>query len=168
METVTDILIRVASGCGLHCATCTLYIGTTEEPKRLEIISSRLNVPVEELECNGCKSDKRSMYCQSCNFLKCLAEHNLDYCGQCVDYPCTELVKFKADRPHRKDLWVDMHNLLVKGIDEWNKEVLQKYTCPVCGTINSAYDLACRKCSNLPSSNFVRKNNKEIINSLKH
>lgn len=44
-----------------------------------------------------------------------------------------------------------------------DKEMLEHYACPQCGTINSAYDMACRKCGNTPSCNYVEANREEII-----
>ncbi|HEY9124052.1 MAG TPA: hypothetical protein PK252_04000 [Bacteroidales bacterium] len=35
-------LIQVAAGCGLHCGACSLYIGSTEAPERLRILSERM------------------------------------------------------------------------------------------------------------------------------
>ncbi|MCK9616439.1 MAG: DUF3795 domain-containing protein [Lentimicrobiaceae bacterium] len=167
METKTNAqLIKISSACGLHCQVCSIYIGTREDMKRLEFISSRMNVPVEVMKCNGCRSEKRAGHCQQCSFLKCIAEKNIDYCGQCDEYPCETLEKFKQERPHRMDLYSDTACLLSRGIEIWNKEVLAKYTCSKCGTINSAYDIACRHCGERPSSAYVAKYEKEILAAL--
>ena len=49
---------KLAAVCGLFCPACTIYIGTTEEPARLEASAQRMNRPVEDLQCNGCPRKK--------------------------------------------------------------------------------------------------------------
>lgn len=166
METNTAQLKRISSACGLNCLVCSVYIGTHEESKRLESISAKMNKTVEEMRCNGCRSEKRSGYCQQCSFLKCIESKNIDYCGQCNEYPCEALKIFQKERPHRMDLYSDMECLLTKGIEVWNEEVLAKYTCKNCGAINSAYDIVCRHCGKKPSSAYLAKYEKEILAAL--
>ena len=38
---------KLAAVCGLFCPACTVYIGTTEEPARLEVMAQRMQRPVE-------------------------------------------------------------------------------------------------------------------------
>ncbi|MBN2807810.1 MAG: DUF3795 domain-containing protein [Prolixibacteraceae bacterium] len=159
-------LFKIAAGCGLHCATCTFYIGSTEDRERSEKHAKRFEVPIEAVTCYGCKSEKHSAYCQSCKLIQCLNNKGLDYCGECSEYPCQALKDFKMERPHRNDLFIDMQLLMEKGLDEWNELVRRKYTCPECGTLNSAYDLVCRKCGNKPSSEFVKQNTVAIMKAL--
>ncbi len=40
-----------AAVCGLYCKACTIYIGTREDPARIEALSARFGVPAEELKC---------------------------------------------------------------------------------------------------------------------
>ena len=51
---------KEAAVCGLFCTSCALYIGTKEDPERLEDFAKSFNLPVEDMECEGCRSDKRS------------------------------------------------------------------------------------------------------------
>ena len=122
---------------------------------------------IDQLTCYGCRSEKKSVFCQSCNFIKCLDQKGLEYCGQCSDYPCNELKAFQKERPHRIYLWDDMKCLLEKGIEKWDAEVMDKYKCPTCGTINSTYDLACRKCGQKPSCKYVEANYQQIEAAMK-
>jgi hypothetical protein len=53
------------------------------------------------------------------------------------------------------------------GYKEWLKEIRKRYTCPRCETINSAYDLKCRKCSEKPSCIYVARHGDAVEAYLK-
>ena len=98
--------IRLAAVCGLFCPACTFFIGTKEDPERLKMMAKCLQLPVEELECHGCRSEKLAFYCRKhCKMNKCAAEKGINFCGECPEYPCGELKAFQAEMPHRIELW---------------------------------------------------------------
>ena len=147
---------RLSAVCGLFCPSCTVFIGTNEEPQRLEAIADRFGQPVEAWRCQGCRSEKRSYYCENmCHMATCAAEKGLEFCGECEAYPCEELKKFQAERPHRIELWESQERIAEVGFFQWFEERMAHYSCPDCGTINSAYDLACRACGREPSCRYV-------------
>ena len=55
-----------AAVCGLFCEACTLYIATHEEPERLPALAARWGFPVERMHCDGCRSERRTPYCEAC------------------------------------------------------------------------------------------------------
>ena len=66
---------KLSAVCGLFCPSCTVFIGTKEDPQRLKAIADRFQMPVEEWECEGCRSEKRSYYCKNiCKMAACAAE----------------------------------------------------------------------------------------------
>jgi hypothetical protein len=147
---------RLSAVCGLFCRSCSLFIGTTEDPERLEGIAKRFGQPVEACKCYGCRSEKRSFYCENlCHMAPCAAEKGLEFCGECEAYPCEELKKFQAERPHRIELWESLERIAEVGYAQWFEEKMAHYSCPDCGTINSAYDMACRACGREPSCRYV-------------
>jgi hypothetical protein len=153
---------QFAAVCGLYCPACTLYIGSTEEPERLARTAGRFNVSVEEARCYGCRSDVQSFYCQACEIKKCADERGLEFCALCDEYPCQMLKEFQAQLPHRAELFEDGERIREVGYDQWFEEVRARYTCPSCSAINSAYDLACRKCGNEPGSPFAERHRERI------
>lgn len=155
-----------AAVCGLFCESCSAYIGTKEDPERLEELAGRFNVPVEEVECEGCRSNKRLGYCDDCVMFKCANQKGLDFCGECEDYPCEELGQFQTVLPHRIELWKSLERIKEAGWEKWYEEMLDHYGCPECGAINSAYDPICRKCGSLPSCKYVEENHLEIAERL--
>ena len=153
---------KEAAVCGLFCASCSIYIGTNEDPKRLEGLAKSFDLPVKEMECEGCRSDKRIGYCTDCIMFNCASEKEIEFCGECEEYPCEELKQFQAVLPHRVELWEAQKRIREVGSEKWYAEMLDHYGCPECGAINSAYDLACRKCGSMPSCKYVEVNKEEI------
>ncbi len=158
---------RHAAVCGLFCPACHVFIGTQEDPERLAAMSKRVSRPVEDLHCFGCRSEKRSFFCREiCTMAKCAAAKGIDFCGACAEYPCKELKQFQVLAPHRIELWKSQARIREAGYETWFGEMTEHYSCPRCRTINSAYDLKCRKCGHEPSCEYVRLHKDEIAKHL--
>jgi hypothetical protein len=154
---------KLAAVCGLFCAACTFYIGSTDDRARLETIAKRFNLTAEQMECHGCRSENQGIYCKTrCNFKKCAAAKGIDFCGECWEFPCTELKTFQAQMPHRIELWESHKRIKEAGWEQWYKEMYEHFSCPECQTVNSTYDIACRKCGNTPSCKYVELHRDEI------
>jgi len=148
---------ELAAVCGLFCEACTLYIATKEDPERLKGLAARFQLSEEAVKCYGCRSDKRGPYCAMCKMSSCAAERGIEFCSECEDYPCSELKQFQSERPHRIELWEDLKRIKDTGYKNWLKEIKGNYTCSKCQSINSAYDIKCRKCGEEPSCQYVTK-----------
>jgi hypothetical protein len=154
---------KLAAVCGLFCPSCSLFIASMEDPARLRGISERFGIPPEELECHGCRSDKRGFYCrQHCKMAECAAQRGLDFCGECEEFPCPDLKTFQAQMPHRLELWESQRRICEVGYEMWYLEMIEHYSCQECNTVNSAYDAACRACGATPGSPFVKLHGDEI------
>lgn len=141
--------------CGLYCKACTVYIATREDPARLSMFAAKRGVSPEEMKCDGCRSSRRGAVCRSCEFVSCAEEHGVDFCGACNSYPCEKLENFNRGMPHRIEIWGDNERILAVGPEAWAKEKEARYRCRTCDTMNSAYDLVCRKCGNTPGNDYV-------------
>lgn len=154
---------KLAAVCGLFCPGCSIFIGTKEDPKRLQVLSQRLQRPVEELHCDGCRSERRCFYCETnCKMAHCAAAKGVEFCGACPEYPCEDLKAFQAEMPHRIELWKSQERIKEEGYEKWYAEMIDHFSCPKCRTINSAYDLKCRQCGEEPSCGYVGRHKKEI------
>lgn len=158
----------LAAVCGLYCPACSLFIATMEDPARLKAMAERFQLSEEDVKCYGCRSAKRGPYCQKCKMFSCAAERGIDFCGLCEEYPCADLKQFQAEMPHRIELWDDQKQIRAIGYEQWLKNIRGNYTCPQCGSINSAYDSKCRKCGKEPSCNYVAKHKQAIELYLKN
>lgn len=159
---------KYAAVCGLYCEACSWFIATTEEPERLKRLAAQMNLPEEKCRCYGCRSERRLFYCGECKMSACAARRGIDFCSECGEYPCNDLKKFQAAMPHRIELWDNLERIKSAGYQQWLKEIRKNYTCSQCQTINSTYDLKCRKCGAEPSCNYVAKHTLEIESFLKN
>jgi hypothetical protein len=151
-----------AAVCGLFCDACVLFIACHEQPETLPALAARWNLPVEQMHCDGCRTDRRTPYCGQCIMFKCAAERGHVFCVECNDYPCAELRSFQSQAPHRAKLFESLGRIAEVGADTWRAEVRGRYTCPSCGTLNSAYHLQCRRCGHDPASGFVASHREAI------
>lgn len=157
---------RLVGVCGLFCPTCSLFIGTQEEPERLKRIAERWQVSLEAAKCYGCRSDKRFPYCKTCKMSACALKKGIDFCGECIEYPCEDLKVFQIAMPHRIELWKSQERIKEIGYEKWYEEMIEHYSCPKCRTLNSAYDLKCRNCGGEPSCRYVSLHKQAIIQQL--
>lgn len=158
---------KLAAVCGLFCKSCSMYIGSTEDPERLKSLAKTFGKKPEEVRCEGCRSDVRFFYCQSCKLDKCAASKGIEFCGSCESYPCEDLKEFQAAMPHRIELWKSQERIREAGPEQWYAEMIERYSCPKCGTINSTYDAKCRKCGESPSCAYVGEHKDEIVRQMK-
>ena len=152
-----------AAVCGLFCPACTFYIGTHEDPARLDRLATSFGTSRDMLLCDGCRSDRRLFYCKDCHMSICAAERGYSYCAECPDQPCPQLQTFVAERPHRADIHRDLVRIADIGGEAWIAEATERHSCPDCGAINSAYDLVCRTCGRDPSSPYVEEHRDKIV-----
>lgn len=158
----------LAAVCGLYCGACTLYIASTDDPERLQMLADEFRSTPEDIRCFGCRSGRLGIHCRECRFKSCAEEKGISFCGECAEYPCAELVDFQKQRPHRIELWDDLARVKEVGVEVWIDEKGREYACPQCGTTNSAYDAACRKCGNSPGCAYVAKHQDAIAEFFAH
>ncbi len=163
MKTINSKLV---AACGLNCASCTLYIASTEDNARLKRIADMLGISEADALCYGCRSETRFSGCRDCDFLRCTESKDVLFCSRCNEFPCSQIIEFQKKAVHRLELW-ESFELLKKGdLTEWNELMSFLYSCPECGIINSAYDVSCRKCHHEPGSEFVRRHKDKVVEHL--
>jgi hypothetical protein len=155
-----------AAVCGLCCDVCSIFIGSHEDPKRLALFAARQEWSVEEAYCDGCRAERRTPYCRSCDLFACAERRRHAFCGECEDFPCAELDEFRRERPHRAEIYESLDRIGDVGAEVWMSEARDRYSCPSCGTLNSAYDLRCRACGHEPGSAYVAAHREAIVNRL--
>jgi hypothetical protein len=120
--------------CGLYCGACPKFIGSREG--------------TEENPCCGCKSDRISGWCLTCNLKACAREKGLEFCYQCADYPCENLEGFKtsAEYPYHCEVYEYMKSIETEGKAAWLEKMKIRWSCPACGKEASWWDLTCTQC----------------------
>lgn len=79
--------------CGDNCFAFPRYTAKSEE--ELKVVAElwcRVGwrdkvVSSDEMRCTGCSSHKQCTY----HLVECIAEHNVQKCNQCIDYPCQKI-----------------------------------------------------------------------------
>jgi hypothetical protein len=69
--------------------------------------------------------------------------------------------------PHRIEIIESQNRLKEIDLEQWLIEMKENYSCPQCNTVNSAYDMACRKCGYSPGCKFIIRH-KILINNHLH
>ena len=87
------------SYCGIKCNECPIYISSIKNNYKMkeEIIEKwgyTGKLKVEEIKCDGCKSDTVFKYCEHCYIKKCCLEKKKNACIECHEYICIRLDKF--------------------------------------------------------------------------
>lgn len=156
-----------AAVCGIFCPSCAVYYATQEnDTEKLTNLGKRFGLQLEDMYCDGCRSERKMKYCSECCFIKCADEKQVSFCGECAEYPCEELKKFQVQMPHRAELWKNQDAIKNQGWEKWYSDMREYYACTSCETINGAYDIKCRVCSQTPSNEFVKNNQETIISYL--
>lgn len=163
MASLMEVLEHNGRGyCGLFCDSCSLYIGTTEEPQELERLAAKYHKDVGEVRCLGCRSATQSFSCSKCDIKDCSRQKEIDNCSLCSEYPCKMLSDFKALLPHRNELYESLDLLKKNDLEIWQEKMVSDYSCPSCMTLNSPYTVKCRACGKEPSSLFFKRNEESI------
>lgn len=125
----TDLL----APCGLYCGICGVYMASRDNNQKLkEKLAAAYGVTPEQIDCNGCMSDKKFVYCQACNIRSCVMDKKYEGCHQCNDFPCKFIDNFPVpvgkkvilrSIPARREL----------GTEKWVAEEENRYSCPHCG-----------------------------------
>jgi len=87
----------IMAACGLLCNDCDIYRATDSSELAEGIVNwfkenrgVRLNTA--DIHCKSCRGKRDKHWSPNCWILKCCVdEKKLDYCSQCVEFPCDRL-----------------------------------------------------------------------------
>ena len=145
---------KVVGICGLYCGACPIYLASRENDKEeLRKISESRGIPLEEVYCDGCLSNRLFEACINCRhgFRRCAAEKKITWCFECPDFPCQRLELFKDIHivngiSHHESVIKDLRYMKEWGIKRFVKEQEQKTRCPQCGKRLYWYLKECPMC----------------------
>jgi hypothetical protein len=132
--------------CGLYCGVCGIYMASRDNNRKLkEKLANAYGVTVEQIDCNGCLSDNKFVYCQACKIRDCVMGKNYEGCHQCDDFPCKFIDEFPV--PVGKAVILrsipDWREL---GTEKWVAEEEKRHSCPHCGVLNFRGARRCGSC----------------------
>lgn len=138
IKTMKGFSEKLIAPCGMNCRICIGFLGYTMNGKKRKI------------KCIGCKPrDKSCAFLKK--FCKKLTKKEIEYCYECIDFPCIHLEKL--DQSYQKRFKMSMiGNLRMikkQGMDAFLKEQEKKYKCPECGEIICVHNGKCYSCDTL-------------------
>jgi hypothetical protein len=151
---VSKDITKLVGICGLYCETCPYYLAYRENDlEQLQKTSQESGIPIEEIRCDGCLSDKVMRRCVECRhgFRKCAGDMKVTWCFQCPDFPCERLKSFTAvhivdGMSHHAHVIDDLQYMRDHGIEQWVQKQEKAGRCPQCGKRLYWFTLECPNC----------------------
>ena len=131
--------------CGLHCATCGVYIATRDGNEKFKTVMGNLyGTKPEETECLGCMqsapAEKQYMSCKMCKIRDCVTSKGYYSCHQCDQWPCSEIEDFgfaTGVRVMKRTIPLWREKVAEHGDEEgsveWSRSECGRYHCTSCG-----------------------------------
>jgi hypothetical protein len=132
--------------CGLYCGVCGILIADRDNNQKFkERLTTVYNLPAEDIQCQGCRSDKVFTYCRACLIKDCTTQKGYEGCHQCKDFPCEHIDNFPL--PVGK-------KVILRVVPRWREigtekviaEEKKRYVCPSYGYKLFRGAKTCRNC----------------------
>lgn len=82
--------LNLIAPCGIDCVNCDLYRPNGRR-EAWERAAAKLGKQPEEAACDGCRKNDGCSFFRNCATLACSRERKLDFCSDCLDFPCRKL-----------------------------------------------------------------------------
>ncbi len=132
--------------CGLYCGVCGVLMAHRDNNQKFkEKLAVVYGLSPEDIVCNGCLSDQRMQYCESCPVRSCAQEKGYAGCHQCDSWPCSLIDNFPIPVGKKVILraipaWKEL------GTEKWVEQEIDRYHCPHCGNELFRGAKRCRSC----------------------
>ena len=64
--------------CGLYCGVCGVYMASRDKNQKLkDKLANAYGVTPEQIVCEGCLSNEKFLYCQTCGIRTCVMKKNV-------------------------------------------------------------------------------------------
>ena len=140
--------------CGLYCGVCGVYYATRDQnekflQKLLNAYQSGIpqldKLTTEDLKCDGCMSDRVSVFCRVCAIKSCTKEKGYTGCHECTDFPCSHVESFPMP-VGKKVIMRAIPYWREHGTEKWVRDEEARYLCPGCGHHLFRGAKRCNKC----------------------
>lgn len=115
---------KIVAPCGIDCFNCELYKENVTEEFR-DRMSASTKIPREMISCAGCCNGNQCLFIQlggkTCKTLDCVRKKGVDYCFQCDEFPCANLMPL-ADGAAKFPQNLKVYNLCTMkriGVEAW-------------------------------------------------
>lgn len=150
-----EINEKFLSPCGLYCGVCSIYYATRDNnqkfmEKLLKFYQSSLpgleNMTAADLACEGCHSDNRTFFCETCAVKDCNRKKGYAGCHECDDFPC-QLIEDFSIPVGKKVILRSIPYRRKYGTEKWVADEEARYICPDCGNKVFRGVQRCNKCN---------------------
>jgi len=142
MQTRQELL----APCGLYCGVCSILMAYRDKNEKFkDRLSTVYDCSPDEIVCEGCLSEVRFRYCETCSIRVCAMEKGYEGCHQCDQFPCSMIENFPMPLGKKVILraipaWREL------GTEKWIQEEEKRYRCPHCGYELFRGARRCRSC----------------------
>jgi uncharacterized protein DUF3795 len=149
-----DIEQNFLAHCGLYCGVCGVYFATRDNNDKFlerllvmyqEKIPGLEGISIEDLKCEGCLSDRVSLFCQTCSVKSCTQEKGTSGCHECDEFPCDHIENFPMP-VGKKVILRAVPYRRKHGTEKWVLDEEARYVCPDCGNKIFRGAKRCNKC----------------------
>ena len=141
-----EVKKELVAPCGLYCGVCGVYIAhVNDNIKFKERLTTVYNVPIEEIACEGCLSERPFVFCHTCLIKSCTEGKGIEGCHQCADFPCQFIEDFPLE-VGKKVILRAIPTWRKLGTERWIEEEEKRYICPSCGYSVFRGAKRCRQC----------------------
>lgn len=146
--------------CGLYCGACEI-LQAYKRARESGRDASWDDLPQQvyshimpaEVRCSGCKTNNVFEGCLKCKIRLCARNKNLDFCSNCLDFPC-ELTRQMSETisrithllPHAAGIIHNLDEIISVGKAKWLENQKRKWSCSFCGAEFSWYQNKCHVC----------------------
>jgi len=115
--------------CGVFCGDCEVYIAySTDNAKAKKRIAMAFNcqgksITPEQVKCLGCKGSANNVWRGPCKVRMCAEEKGMEFCYQCLNFPCDDLEKSFARHPGARE---NLRLISKIGPDAWLHQMMTK------------------------------------------
>ncbi|MBA4392369.1 MAG: hypothetical protein C0407_02335 [Desulfobacca sp.] len=121
------------SPCGLYCGVCGIYTASRDNNQKLkEKLAGAYGVSPEQISCQGCLSNEKFVFCQTCGIRSCVMEKQFEGCHQCTEFPCKLINEFPVP-VGKKVILRSVPERAKLGSEKWVEAEENRYRCPHCG-----------------------------------
>jgi hypothetical protein len=113
--------------CGRYCVKCPIYIAsTTSDNKKKEELAVKYSkqldkkISPDDIHCWGCRAGNRNCWGKKCRFRKCAGDKGVDFCYQCKEFTCPDLLNFYVEYPEAQE---NLNRICKIGIDAFISEM---------------------------------------------
>ena len=152
-----EINQNLLAPCGLYCGVCGVYYATRDKNEKFmelllgfyrDRIPGLENISPEDLQCEGCLSDKLSVLCKGCSIRDCTHKKGYSGCHECDAFPCEFIDNISL--PLGKKICLRAIPYRRKyGTENWVAEEEARYVCPECDNKIFRGAKRCNKCKSL-------------------